>query len=371
MHLEKLELVNYRNYGKITFNFSPYLNIIIGGNAQGKTNILEAIYYLSSGGSHRQAPDSQLIKQRTDLAAIKSQLNRADRKLSLEVFLIPGQRRRIKVGGAEKTKMSDLLGNLHAVIFSPEDLQIVKGGPEHRRAFLDETLVQINPTYHHWRRSYERILRQRNILLKSFPPAEVAKGLELWDKNLIEVGSKIIFCRAEVVERLNKFVRKIHSKITEKKEKLDLVYASKVAAETFDDIDMIAEEFRKELLRRRRDEIDRKVTLVGSHRDDLVTLVNSWDMRSYGSQGQQRTVALSLKLGQFKLIEEEAKEKPLLLLDDVMSELDEARRADLMAMIKDGTQVLVTTATEDVFQSADLKGQKVMRIRKGSLINAR
>lgn len=267
--------------------------------------------------------------------------------------------------------MSELLGNLHAVIFSPEDLQIIKGGPEQRRAFLDETLVQINPIYHHWRRSYERILRQRNILLKTFPPAEAAKGLELWDKNLIEVGSKIIFGRVEVVERLNKLVRKVHSQITEKKGKLDLVYVSKVAAETFDDIDTIAQEFQKELLRRRRDEVERKITLVGPHRDDLALVVNGWDMRSYGSQGQQRTVALSLKLGQFKLIEEEVKEKPLLLLDDVMSELDEARRADLMKMIKDGTQVLVTAATESAFQPVDLEGQKVIRIRNGSLINAR
>lgn len=284
---------------------------------------------------------------------------------------MPGQKKRIKVAGAEKTKMSDLLGNLHAVIFSPEDLQIVKGGPEHRRAFLDDTLVQINPTYHHWRRSYERILRQRNILLKSFPPAEVAKSLDVWDKNLIEVGSRIILARAEVVEHLNKLVKKVHSQITEKKEKLELVYLSKVAAETFDDIGAIAQEFKKELLRRRREEIDRKITLVGPHRDDLALIVSGWDMRSYGSQGQQRTVALSLKLGQFKLIEEEVKEKPLLLLDDVMSELDEARRADLMKMIKDGTQVLVTAATESAFQSVDLEGQKVMRIRNGRLANAR
>lgn len=367
MHLTKLELVNYRNYDKLALNFSPQLNVIIGDNAQGKTNILEAIYYLSSGVSHRQASDAQLVKHRTDLAAIKSEVSRGDRTMSLEVFLIPGQRKRFKVGGVEKQRTSDFLGNLHAVIFSPEDLQIIKGGPELRRAFLDETLVQLEPTYHHWRKSYDRILRQRNILLKTFPPADASKGLEVWDRNLVDIGSRIVFSRADVVERLNKLVGKIHAGMTGGKERLQLAYLSKVAAGAFDDIAEIAQEFEKELKRRRREELDRKVTLVGPHRDDLSLQLDGADIRAFGSQGQQRTVILSLKLAQFRLIEKEVKDKPLLLLDDVMSELDETRRADLVGMIKGGTQVLVTAATESAFSGADLADHNVMRLKNGKV----
>lgn len=373
MYLERLELLNFRNYEKATFTFSPHLNIIIAGNAQGKTNILEAIYFLSAGASHRTASDLQLIKREAALAGIKSSLMERGRKLSLEVFLSPVDRKRIKVNGVERFRISELLGNLRAVIFSPEDLKIVKGGPEERRAFLDDAIVQINPGYYHWRRSYGRILRQRNLLLKTITLPKYDAVLETWDENLIDAGSILIEKRIEMVNGLRELVREIHGKITEEKEILEINYLSRVLPSDPGVVskETIGDRFKKELERRRRDELERKITLVGPHRDDLALLVNEEDIRFFGSQGQQRTVALALKLGQFKLIEAEAKDKPLLLLDDVMSELDEARRRDLMEMVKDGTQVLITSTTEDIFEAGDQTERKVIRIRNGSLADER
>lgn len=375
MYLERLELLNFRNYAKAIFSFSPHLNLIIAGNAQGKTNILEAIYFLSAGESHRHASEFQLIKKDTPLAGIKSSSIQQGRKLSLEVFLSPASRKKIKVNGVERFRGSELLGNLHAVIFSPEDLKIVKGGPEERRAFLDDTIVQTSPGYYHWRRSYDRILRQRNLLLKtiSSPKDEAALSLETWDENLIDAGTILIEKRIGIVNALRALVREVHSKITESKEIFEINYLSKIVTADLEVVskEIIKERFKQELERRRRDELERKVTLVGPHRDDLVLLVNGDDMRFFGSQGQQRTVALALKLGQFKLIEEQVKDKPLLLLDDVMSELDEARRRDLLEMVRDGTQVLITSTTEDIFEAGDPATRKVIRIKNGSLADER
>jgi len=369
MYLETLELTNYRNYSGTTFHFSPDINIIVGGNAQGKTNILEAIYYLSAGNSHRSGSDNQLVKQGEELASIRSHVDRDGRKISLEVFLSTADKKRVKVGGVEKYRFNDLLGNLHAVIFSPEDLQIVKGGPERRRAFLDETIVQLNPTYHYWRRKYDRVLRQRNILLKTMTRDVGREGLDLWDHNLAEIGTRIIVERLNATERLAKYAAEAHKKVTKGAEKLEISYISRVAEGGVEGLAEIEMRFVKELLRRRKEELDRKITLVGPHRDELVMNVNGDDVRLFGSQGQQRTVALSLKFGQFKLIEKEVRVKPLLLLDDVMSELDEDRQVYLMKMVRDNSQVLITATHLDSFTPADLKDRTVIHIKNGSIVD--
>ena len=368
MYLETLELTNYRNYGGATFAFGPAVNVIVGGNAQGKTNILEAIYYLSAGNSHRTGTDLQLVKQGEGLASIRSLLDRNGNKLSLEVFLSPGDKKRVKVGGVEKYRFSDLLGHLHAVIFSPEDLQIVKGGPERRRSFIDDTIVQIAPTYHYWRRKYDRVMRQRNILLKTLKKGENMESLDLWDRNLAEVGTKIIMNRLRVIERLSKYAAEAHKKVTKGTEKLELNYICRIAEGGVEGEVEIGRRFRKELLRRRRDELDRKVTLVGPHRDDIIMNVNGDDVRLFGSQGQQRTVALSLKFGQMRLIEEEVKAKPLLLLDDVMSELDDDRQTYLMKMIREGNQVLITTTHLEAFTPNDIERGTIIRIKDGKIV---
>lgn len=368
MYLETLELTNYRNYSGATFKFSPDVNVIIGGNAQGKTNVLEAVYFLSAGNSHRTGSDNQLVKQGETLASIRSHIDRAGHKLSLEVFLSPHEKKRVKVGGVEKYRFSDLLGNLHAVIFSPEDLQIIKGGPERRRSFLDDTIVQISPTYHYWRRKYDRVMRQRNILLKTMTKDIGREGLELWDRNLAEIGTKVIVNRINATEQLSKYAAEAHKKITKGAEKLEVNYLSRVAEGGVEGPDEIERRFIRELLRRRKDELDRKITLVGPHRDDLLMNINGDDVRLFGSQGQQRTVALSLKFGQMKLIEKEVKAKPLLLLDDVMSELDDDRQSYLMKMVKDSNQVLITATHLDSFPPEALEGRNVIRIKNGRLV---
>lgn len=369
MRLDRLELVNYRNYEKTTIDFSPRLNLIVGGNAQGKTNILEAVYYLSAGNSHRISTDAQLVKQGETMGAIRSWVTTADGETTLEVFLSPVGKKRVKVGGVEKYRFSDLLGHLHAVIFSPEDLQLVKGGPDGRRSFLDDTIVQINPTHHYWRRKYDRVLRQRNILLKSRGAGLDDGSLELWDRNLVEAGTKIILSRLDVVRQLSVFAADAHHNISQDREALKVDYLSKIATSPEDSLRDIAGKFHKELIKRRKDETDRKITLVGPHRDDLTLSVNNTDVKLYGSQGQQRTVALALKFGQFKLIENDVREKPLLLLDDVMSELDDDRRNYLVDTVQDGTQVLVTATSKDHFTDEDLEGCKVLRVEGGTVID--
>lgn len=370
MYLETLELTNYRNYSGTTFHFSPDVNIIVGGNAQGKTNILEAIYYLSAGNSHRAGSDNQLVKQGENLASIRTHVDRGGHKISLEVFLSTGEKKRVKVGGVEKYRFNDLLGNLHAVIFSPEDLQIVKGGPERRRAFLDDTIVQIKPTYHYWRRKYDRVLRQRNILLKTITRDVGKEGLDLWDRNLAEIGTKIIMDRMAATEQLSKYAAEAHKKITKGKEKLEINYISRVAEGGVEGKEEIEKRFIKELLRRRKEELDRKITLVGPHRDEMIMNVDGSDVRLFGSQGQQRTVALSLKFGQLKLIEQEVKTQPLLLLDDVMSELDDDRQSYLMQMIRENSQVLITATHLEAFGADELNGSTVIRIKNGNIVDA-
>lgn len=371
MRLDTLELINYRNYERTVFDFSPHLNLIVGGNAQGKTNVLEAVYFLSAGNSHRISSDAHLVRQGETMGAIRSKVVRDNGDLTLEVFLSPQEKKRVKVGGVEKYRFSDLLGHLHAVIFSPEDLQLIKGGPEQRRAFLDDTLVQINPTYHYWRRKYDRVLRQRNILLKS-PKGGMDDGsLELWDKNLVEAGTKLAVARLDIVKQLRSYAAEAHKQIAQNKEILKLDYLSRVTGGGVEGAREIAGKFHKELVKRRKEELDRKVTLIGPHRDDLTLTINDTDIRLYGSQGQQRTVALSLKLGQFRLIEDEFDEKPLLLLDDVMSELDNERRSFLLGLVQNGTQVFITATSRDTLTEDELAGCKVMRVKDGRIVRER
>jgi DNA replication and repair protein RecF len=369
MRLDRLELINYRNYDRTIFDFSPQLNLIIGGNAQGKTNVLEAVYFLSAGNSHRISSASQLIKQGEMSSAIRSKITKDNGPITLEVMLSPSEKKRVKVGGVEKRRFSDLLGHLHAVIFSPEDLQLVKGGPERRRSFLDDTVVQIYPPHDYWRRRYERVLRQRNILLKSRSQGVDDGSLELWDKNLVEAGTKLVVGRLTVLNKLDKFATQAHLQITNQTETLRIDYLSRVTSGGVEGPREIGGKFHKELVKRRKDELDRKITLVGPHRDDLTLTVNGADVRLYGSQGQQRTVALALKLGQFRLIEEEVKERPLLLLDDVMSELDDDRRSFLVETIRSGTQVFITATTRDSIADQHIGDCKVIRIKDGKLID--
>ncbi len=370
MYLKKLELINYRNYERTAFDFSPTLNLIIGGNAQGKTNVLEAIYYLSSGTSHRVSSDNHLVKQGETMAAIKSLIAKDKGTLSLEAFLSPVERKRVKVGGVEKYKFTDLLGHLRAVIFSPEDLQLVKAGPDKRRSFLDDTIVQIHPTYHYWCRKYARILRQRNILLKSKTSGLDDGSLDLWDRNLVQFGTKLIVRRLEAVRKIRRYTADIYKTIAQEKETLNIDYLSRAIGGGVEGEREIAGKFNKELLKRRKDEIERKVTLVGPHRDDMTLFIDNTDVRLYGSQGQQRSVALALKLAQFELIQKEVKEKPLLLLDDVMSELDQERRSFLIDTVQNDTQVFVTATSKENFNFNDLGECKVIEIQEGSLIDS-
>ncbi|MGM0420035.1 MAG: DNA replication/repair protein RecF [Bacillota bacterium] len=346
MFIERIYLKNFRNLRSVLLDFNPDLNIIVGGNGQGKTNLLEAIYYLSTGRSHRTSTDKELINfdnEDTDhKLIIQAKIKRADevnQKLSLQ---IEGRDKFFKVNDLEIEKMSNFIGRLNVVLFSPEDLQLVKGSPGNRRNFLDTEVSQVNPYYYHQLKKYEKVLKQRNNLLKEirYNPNKDRSILEVYTSQLIEIGSNIMKKRQEVVEKLKLLARLHQRRLTDNKENLKLKYEpsfSLLEGKKINDL------FKQEVENNLNQEIERGYTLVGPHRDDLLLEINNYDIRKYGSQGQQRTAALALKLAELEFMKSESGEYPVLLLDDVFSELDSIRRKQLIDFIGNKIQTFITT----------------------------
>lgn len=371
MYLDELTLKDYRNYDVIKLKFGPHQNVVIGANAQGKTNILEAIYFLSQTRSHRRSPLKEMIRWDQPLFLIKAVIKNGQEERILEIGVDRENERRIKVNKVEKTRLSDLLGFLKAVMFSPEDLKIIKEGPEERRGYLNEVLSQLNPAYTHLYLHYLKVLRQRNALLREARSlgGEGLKTMPIWNEKLAQAGVKITLKRREVVERLNPLVRKVYQQISEsgEGEHFQLRYLSQIVEEGDDhyDPERLESVFKRKLDERRELEIERGTSLVGPHRDDLMLTVDGIDLRIFGSQGEHRTAALALKLAELELLKEELKESPLLLLDDVMSELDESHREHLMLIIKERAQVIFTTTNLAYFSAKHLQEARLIEINNG------
>ncbi len=338
MYLYEIELNNFRNYTAQHVTFHPKVNIITGDNAQGKTNLLEAIYIMSLGKSFRTNKDTEMIGFNKPYALVKSVTLKNEEPLEIEIRYMDKQKQ-IKIDGVSIQKNIDLLEHVYTVIFSPEDLKIVKGEPEKRRKFIDRELCQLKPIYYKNLGRYKKIIQHRNTLLKK---QEIDQHvLEVWNEELAEYGSKIILERSKFITKLNEISQTLHEKITDGREHLEIHYEASLP--TVADIKEQKKIFLELLNKNIKNDIFHGNTSVGPHKDDLKISVNEIDIRRFGSQGQQRTAALSLKLAELSLIKEETGEDAILLLDDVLSELDGKRQSFLLNRLKE-TQIFITTA---------------------------
>lgn len=361
MQIKSLEFNNFRNYENLFIEFSPDINIIYGENAQGKTNILEGIYMCGLGKSHRHSKENEIIRLKETQAHIKGEFLKDTYTLRIDIHLKKNGSKGVAVNRIPIKKLSELYGNVNVVIFSPEDLDLIKRGPLVRRTFVNQELCQIDPIYVNDLINYSKILNQRHELLKKMDEdktrtAELAETLDIWDLQLVQYGSRIIARRTSFLEEMNDIVFDIHYQITEGKEKLKLVYEPNVTAEAF---------YETLLKNRERDRIY-KNTAAGPHRDDFSFYEDAKDLKVYGSQGQQRTCVLSLKMAEIKMIEKIKKEKPILLLDDVLSELDRNRQQMLLKNIGE-TQTIITCTGVDEFVENEIGSAKKFYIKNAAI----
>lgn len=370
MFLTRMSIQNYRNYDQIELKADPKVNIFVGSNAQGKTNLLEAIYVLALSKSHRTHQDKQLIRWNEDHASLYGEVEKKYglARLSLSIGT---QGKKAKINSLEQKKLSAFIGTLNVVMFAPEDLEIVKGSPGIRRRFLDMEIGQVHPGYLHDSSQYQKVLLQRNNFLKQL--AGKAGGnsssmLDIWNEQLAQYGSKIVKKRKGFIVQLQKWAQTIHEGITNGSEQIQIEYRPSVSAKDTEDEAMLFDRFMIKLSQVKEQEIRRGATLVGPHRDDMVFHINGKEVQVYGSQGQQRTAALSLKLAELELIREEIGEYPVLLLDDVLSELDRNRQTQLIETFQNKVQTFITTTGLDSVNLDKLEQAAVFQVSGGTLI---
>ena len=331
MWIKKIKINNFRNYKKQEINLNKNINIFFGENAQGKTNIIESIYLCSMGKSFRAKKDKEMINLNSENAIIEIEYQKNDREGKIKIEL--NNKKNIYLNGIKIKKLSELLGNLNIVIFTPDDINILKGGPENRRKFLDIMISQLRPNYMHVLNLYMKTIDQRNKYLKQIKEENKdEKLLEIWDEKLAEYAIKICEYREEFINKIIKKIEKIHEKITDNKEKIEIKYITECRNK---------ENYLKLLKERKKLDIIKGFTTKGVHRDDFVIYINKKEINIYGSQGQNRTAMLSLKLAELQVINDEIGEYPILLLDDFMSELDKNRRKNFLENIEN-TQVIIT-----------------------------
>ena len=357
MFIKSVQLEGYRNYKNSTVYFDKGTNILYGDNAQGKTNVLESIFICATTKSHRASKDKEIIGFDSDEARIVLYLEKTGEEYKIDIVLKKDKSKFIAVNGSKIKKATELLGILNVILFSPEDLGIIKNGPSERRRFIDMELCQLDSIYLYNLSKYNKIIDQRNRLIKdSYVNSELIDTISIWDQQLVTYGNTIIKKRREFIEDLNKIIEEVHYKLTDGKEKLNISYEPDVEAEDF------AEELRKN---RNRD-IKLKITGTGPHRDDFSFVVNGIDIRKYGSQGQQRTAALSLKLSEIEIVKNLTGHVPVLLLDDVLSELDSNRQNYLLNTIGD-IQTIITCTGLDDFVNNNFKINKIIKVVNGAV----
>lgn len=345
MYIERVTLKNFRNYENKTVEFKDGLNVIIGRNASGKTNLLESLYCSGIGKSPRTNKYREMIRWDSDYAYIKVTLKKNRSTHTIEYSIDSQDKKRIAIDGIPLVKLSEILGMLNIVFFSPDEMRLIKESPQERRRFADISMSQQNKKYFYSLSKYNNVLAQRNKLLKeSRDMRSLPEMLYGWDVQLAEHGAYMIGKRYEFVEKIQTFAKKIHLEITDGKEDLQLEYESNVQ---YGDVKEMQAVFFDKLRSNIEKDTNLSYTSFGCHRDDIAIKINGIDVRKYGSQGQQRTVALSLKLAEIYLFESEIGEKPVLLLDDVLSELDLYRRQKLMEL-SSGLQTIITCTDFDM-----------------------
>ncbi|HVY08895.1 MAG TPA: DNA replication/repair protein RecF [Mycobacteriales bacterium] len=349
MYVAKLSVTDFRSYPQVDLDFEPGVTALVGPNGQGKTNLVEAIGYLATLGSHRVAHDAPLVREGAERSVVRGVVVQDGRETLLEVEITPGKANRARRGGAALPKARDLLGTLRTVLFAPEDLAIVKGDPAGRRDFLDDLLVARAPRYAAVRSDYDRVLKQRNALLKSAGSARRAgaelRTLDVWDAHLAEAGAALLAGRHELVDALRPLVDKAYAEVSRGGGPTALDYTSSVAPEIVGSTDreLLGAAMAAALASRRSDELDRGLTLIGPHRDDLVLSIGGLPARGYASHGESWSLALALRLAAYDLLRADGGE-PVLILDDVFAELDASRRTSLAELVAPAEQVLITAA---------------------------
>ena len=355
MHIYSLRLKDYRNYSELKLIFDPNINIFLGANAQGKTNIVEAVYYASLGRSHRTHTDTDLIRWDCPQAFVQLRFTRLGVENSLDFQFSRDKRRKIFLN-EHPIRPKELVGSLNTVLFSPEDLFLIKGAPALRRRFLDGEISQASPAYYHELSKYGKIITQRNNLLKKIRERKAGVDmLELWDVQLVESAVKITQKRLEAVKKLNMLANLMQRRISGNLENLSIAYEIHGAAGDNVTSDLVSW-YNKELASHREIDILRGSTGRGPHLDDIILTVNGINLRSFGSQGQQRTGVLSLKLAELEFLRSETGEYPVLLLDDVMSELDASRRSQLLDFIRRERIQTMITATDSAYFPTERMG---------------
>ena len=331
MWIKNIKINNFRNYEKEEINLEKNINIFYGENAQGKTNIIEAIFLCSLGKSFRAKKDLEMIKLNKENAIVEIEYEKSDRDGKIKIEL--NNKKNIYLNGIKIKKLTELLGNINVVIFTPDDINILKGGPQNRRRFLDIMISQLRPNYMHILNLYLKTIEQRNKYLRQIKEQNAdEKLLEIWDEKLAEYAIKICEYREEFLNKIINKIKNIHNNITNGKEEIEIEYITECKNK---------ENYLKLLKERKKLDIIKGFTTKGVHRDDFVIYINKKEINIYGSQGQNRTAMLSLKLAELQVIYDEIGEYPILLLDDFMSELDKNRRKNFLENIKD-TQVIIT-----------------------------
>ena len=358
MYISSLKLADFRNIVSLHMEFSQGTNILYGENAQGKTNILESLYMISTTKSHRGVRDRDMIRFGMEESHIRSLIMKGGIDYRVDMHLRKNKSKGIAINGQRIRKASELIRLLHIVFFSPEDLGIVKNGPAERRRFMDMELCQLDASYLHNLNQYNKTVENRNRLLRDmyqFP--DLQDTLSIWDDQLINYGRQIIESRRGFISDLNEIVGDIHSKLSGNREHLTILYEPNTEAD----------EFEEKLRRSRERDIHMKSTSVGPHRDDFSFMDRDTDLRRYGSQGQQRTCALSLKLSEIDLVKKVIGHRPVLMMDDVLSELDSGRQNYLLSTIG-GIQTFITCTGLDEFVNNRFKIDQVFRIESGTCV---
>lgn len=363
MVIQSIDLENFRNYEQLHLELGEGIHIFYGDNAQGKTNILESVYMAATNKSHRGSKDKEMIRFGCEEGHIKVISEKKGVDYRIDMHLKSGRSKGIAVNGVPVRKTRDFLGIVNCVLFSPEDLQIVKEGPQERRKFIDTELCQLDKIYLNSYVQYKKALEQRNQLLKDIPfEPSLIETMDAWDTQLLIYGKEIIERRQKFIDELREVTSPIHEHLTGGRETLHIYYEPNVTEE----------DFTKELLQSRERDIRAKTTTVGPHRDDMSFMISATendqtiDARVYGSQGQQRTCALSLKMAEIELVREKTGESPILLLDDVLSELDSNRQKYLLDSIKD-TQTIITCTGLDDFVKHRFKVNNVYKVVNGKV----
>ena len=341
MFIKRLQMLNYRNYNVLDINLGPHVNAF--------------------ARSHRTSKDRELINWNADNALLSVMVGRERLDKRIDISILKDGKKAIQINKIKIKKIGELFGNFNVVMFSPEDLKIIKDSPGVRRKFIDMELCQLNPKYYYNLVQYNKVLNERNSILRN---RNINKDiLDVYDMQLVEFGYNIIIDRLEYIQKLNKYSAKIHSEITSGKEKIEFKYTS-----TIKDLENIKENFYSLLEKNRVRDCERGITSVGPHRDDFTVLINDIDTKSYGSQGQQRTAVLTIKFSSLKIIKELTGEHPVLLLDDVLSELDFSRKRYILSTIGDIQTIITCTGIEDLYEYLDDKS-KVFKVKDGEILN--